>query len=89
VSDNEQVQLKPGEWLDDTRDNIDLALLHSMLSKLATPKAFTLAEHDAATAYGARLKVQRVAHHLGSARSHRQSGEHIQGVSVESIEQVV
>lgn len=55
MSDNEQVQLKPGEWLDDTRDNIDLALLHSMLSKLATPKAFTLAEHDAATAYGARL----------------------------------
>jgi hypothetical protein len=55
VSDNEQVQLKPGQWLDDTRDDIDLALFHSILSKLDAPKTFTLAEQDAAIAYGARL----------------------------------
>jgi hypothetical protein len=55
VSDKEQIQLKPGQWLDDTRDDIDLSLLRLMVSKLAAPKTYTQAEQDAATAYAARL----------------------------------
>jgi len=55
VSDKEQIQLKRGQRLDDTRDDIDLSMLHSMVPKLAAPKTYTQAEQDAATAHGARI----------------------------------
>ncbi len=56
VSDNEQVQLKPGEWLDNDGDpDIVDDEYKQMLAELGVPKAFTLAEHDRATAYAARL----------------------------------
>jgi hypothetical protein len=56
VSDNEQVQLKPGEWLDNDGDpDIVDDEYKQMLAELGVPKTFTLAEHDRATAYAARL----------------------------------
>ena len=56
MRDKEQIQLKPGQWLDnmgdpDVQDDFD-----KMLAELGVPKkTYTQAEQDAATAYAARL----------------------------------
>lgn len=56
MSDKEQVELKPGQWLDNMGDpDIVDDEYKQMLAERGVPKTYTQAEQDAATAHGARI----------------------------------